>query len=523
MPFFDRNCQLRALAGLLVGAAGVGVVWLLISMSVIAASVGGGIGLGMSAWVVCMGAVMLGFAVALAAMAVRARERARRRKAALAGDDAAMARSRIALQPEAAPVISHEPLVLTWTPGWFDRPAVLRLRVMLTLLSTGLLVTLFALAVSVGLNDVVINAAVAGTCLAVSLVGLRITDFPRVATRGYRTPRRMTAIDEGIRWEPVLGRRQHMRWEDMRLLEVASFTEKDWRSREHRGRRYTLYARDAVIWWNEVAEPVSPPTGELAALLALIQTRTVLVPRTLDRALEPPRRTITAAELRTQTGAPWPPLPRAPDAGPTYALAIARRTSTWRARLTVGGIGLALCATGVLAVLWGVDQVHSLAWAQGLLRHAQWLNWVVAPLLVMFAGLLGAVMVIAALLPARSGPAYTVSADSRGLAQDHGVGGRIAIPWNEIASLRRVQMRNMGWYSVTSDQPGKHIGWPIDLPRHALPAPEPGVAPIGPDELAALVAERSGAGSLSKCEACKSPNLRYDAVRRPGLGRGPAP
>jgi hypothetical protein len=93
-------------------------------------------------------------------------------------------------------------------------------------------------------------------------------------------PHGVMTSDEGITSQPQVGRRRFIRWDDMRLLEVADSS-------------FSLYGRDATIQWYNTGPNNWVETGTTdeefsrrhQMLLALIAVRAGLVPRTFSKSL----------------------------------------------------------------------------------------------------------------------------------------------------------------------------------------------------------------------------------------------
>jgi hypothetical protein len=224
----------------------------------------------------------------------RARARFRRRLQALGGEQEALARAAISVDPAAAPDLTNEPLELSWrdTGAWLDKT-----------LMEGSLVVFFCLSmpgVESGIYAVTkkggfvapssltwfpAEAALylcwlsGGILIAFYLLALLFEGVLYFSGKSYR----LIARPDGLLSIPRLGKSRLLRWEELRLWEVT---------RQETTLRYRLYGAKTSLEWS--GPPALPPvwpslnkklTWRHQALLNLLASQTALVPRTLQKEL----------------------------------------------------------------------------------------------------------------------------------------------------------------------------------------------------------------------------------------------
>ncbi len=512
MPFFDRFWWLRAIGALLAGAAEAWVLWTIFASVTDLRVVSTQSALPVAVIVL----VLAGTTLALAVGAARGRDRTARRWAAIDGNQDAVPRSHIKIASDAAPDLATTPLIVSWPLGRLDHPLIVRIRVWAGIVGIALGTTLIAF-IFTPWFDAWLNTLAFRILVVVLLMVLSpfAGTWRRTLAQTYGSPRRMTLNAEGILWEPILGLQQFIRWHDARLLEVSSYkTRAGWTGLEMEKCRYTLYTPGLAVWWNDFGRRYRAPSADLAVLLATVTARTGLVPRTFDSELRVREHSL---QINTTGAFALPTAHVRFDADAAYELVLEQPAPTIRSSIIAGTIGAVLSAAGVLAVLWTLDRLRLFAMPPALLRYTGWLNAVVAFFLV-FGGLFGLILLVAALnwpLVRRRAPIRTVStirADATSLSERYTQGRipihliRVAgvsdnaepprIPWSEVAGISMVPLRRgHRLYAVTSEGDAGMIMWADRGSQSALPSstpPSAGARSITAEELAALVAERSG-------------------------------
>ncbi|HKS70244.1 MAG TPA: hypothetical protein VJQ45_07480 [Ktedonobacterales bacterium] len=221
----------------------------------------------------------------------QARSRMRSRQRAVDGDLEAIPLARITPQPQDAPDVATEPLVLAWRAlgprGGFARVYVLSylaFLILVPLVDLGLVV----LSLRLGLNTVAIG--IAGTIAAVLVI---VAVLARMMQHRVPTKRveRLVATSDGLLWQRTGARDKEIPWRDARLVEI-------WRPDKSYSLDfpcgYSLYGRTNSITWHIPAPwhatPEGMTTNELKArqfrLLDLIMAKTHLAPRTFVKSLQ---------------------------------------------------------------------------------------------------------------------------------------------------------------------------------------------------------------------------------------------
>lgn len=224
----------------------------------------------------------------------RARGRFCRRLRALGGDQEALAKAAIRVDPAAAPDLTSQPLELSWrdTGAWLDKT-----------LMEGSFVVSFCLSmpgVELGIRAVTKNGGLLasspitwfpaettlylcllsnGILIAFYLFALIFECILSVFGKSYR----LIASPDGLLYIPRVGKSRLLRWEKLHLWEVT---------RQGTTLLYRLYGAKMLLEWP--APPALPPVWPSLnekfawrhqALLNLLASRTSLVPRTLQKEL----------------------------------------------------------------------------------------------------------------------------------------------------------------------------------------------------------------------------------------------
>jgi hypothetical protein len=176
-----------------------------------------------------------------------------------------------------------------------------------------------------------------------------------------------------------------------------------------------------------------------------------------------------------------PPL----SSGAVYALSFALQWR-WRLALAVLGTLLLVNAVPVLLVV-APDSVRSLA-PNGLLPQVSGALGSALAFLLMLYGLTG----LALLLVAQDYASSTVRADAVGVTRRIGKAST-SLAWDDIERVSASSRRGrMSAYSVTGNLGRTIISWPAQSSALRALMPAPDAMPVTPEELAALVASRSG-------------------------------
>lgn len=489
MPFFDRFWWLRSFW---VAALAVALLWLfwlgIEDLQQPGGLDGGTVPLYLA---LCTGiGGLLGWAWG---QMIKARRRVRARTAAIAGDQDAVPLARYAVEASAAPDLTAAALVVAYPPSRWRTPRWIRLRIITGILGIPCVVGIFVLTLSPW--HPVLNAGIAALFGLVTVVGVpSLSELRGLFVLAYRSGRRLTASLEGIEWAPVLGRTRAMRWDEARLLEVSRYADGTTRtgSRVER-RRYTLYGATTTLWWNDLGAVYDKPSGDGARLLALVRARTGLVPRTFDQELrEATRRVRPGVRLpRARVPALALQLPAGETARaaaePERVYSLVTYATTNRARAITGGIGALLCLGGVAVVVWVLSLLQVVRAPTLAGGSIAFLNVVWAVLLGV-GGLLGCLLVVAAV---RKRGLVTIRADARGLSMA-GPESSVRLPWNEVASIVYMSARNRHTYVVRAWGATASVAWPAQVSPSVRVEAEPGTVAVTPDELAAVVAARSG-------------------------------
>lgn len=106
-------------------------------------------------------------------------------------------------------------------------------------------------------------------------------------------PSRIEADAEGLTWHSVWGLRRLIRWRDVRLLEIATYTARQ--NQNGPPRTYwlwTLYSERSSIRWQQPADVPGPATDSFTYVMRSVIAYTHLQPRTLDPGLLAPGETL---------------------------------------------------------------------------------------------------------------------------------------------------------------------------------------------------------------------------------------
>lgn len=230
---------------------------------------------------------------------LRARTRYRMRVAAMNGQPDAMPLVRPDIArgaPADAPDLRGAPLSLTWRATTIARIVTIPLFGFFVAVFLGIAGVLVYLLMMVATTPAVSSVWLGAQLLiygflvilcagCVSLAGLLVVFMSQL----FRV-QGITATDDGITYYPPYGRSRLLRWEDMRLLELAMPT----RNSSSNPNTYILHGVNAAAEWSEPTYKNAFATygatnDELErrqqALLDLIAARTGLQPRSCDREL----------------------------------------------------------------------------------------------------------------------------------------------------------------------------------------------------------------------------------------------
>ncbi len=232
-----------------------------------------------------------------------ARERYRRRRQAMQGDQEVMPRAAVAVNPQAAPRLSGEPLELLWRVTPFASRIMTTLYTLMILIFGLCAVLCWYLAYclvtntppigSAGLEPISLSDRMVGVTATVILGAMLlflVVFMIRLLPWERGRPYGVSASSDGLWYYPKGRRRRFVRWNEACLLEVSV-------ARGRRHRVYRLYGRHAVAEWWELPPSrwvslgmTSAEFGErYRAMLNLIVARTWLLPRTLDSKLVEPQ------------------------------------------------------------------------------------------------------------------------------------------------------------------------------------------------------------------------------------------
>lgn len=358
----------------------------------------------------------------------------------------------------------------------------------------------------------------------------------------------VSATSTGVDARTELGAQVHIAWHEMRLLEVEI-------ANARADRRFALYAPGKHIGWTEYTTglgaqyvPVDATATEMAlrhaALLSLIAARTGLFPRTLAKA--PARATkrssnvvavlvialivagITAADiLFPVTPFSWvnwasagslalatvflviaslrvalarntlpmhatPPSVGAPLLDGSRVVYSLRWRTSFRRRLSIGSIGLCLAINlipGPWALLLQYVRVFP-GFDTQVLPDSVFgpMGHYLLAFVLGVVGMAGLALVYAGVMVATT----CILADSNGLTASFGGRERL-MTWSSVQDISwGLGASGQFVYIVQGDVPTFQMSW-LAGPQvaNAMP-PNDGEIPIGPDELAALVAARIG-------------------------------
>jgi hypothetical protein len=261
--------------------------------------------------VLATGLLLLLTALVLAFMSVRARYRARMRRSVFRGMQDAIPMSRLTVHPEAAPDVATEPLVLEWIVSARTKLARGQLLVLhgLLLLATLVLSEAYLALVlreehPTGPSDVPRILTIAGMVLVAVLTVVLLGIIGRALPTLFGRPFGITASDGGIMAKTMFGSNRRLRWEDMRLLEVAT-------SRTPGGRQFFLQGGRVTISWSNVEAnsrdfrphgmTAEEMTVRVQAMLDLINARTGLAPRTFTKTLRAADTAASPVDSRVMT------------------------------------------------------------------------------------------------------------------------------------------------------------------------------------------------------------------------------
>lgn len=402
------------------------------------------------------------------------------------------------------------------------------------------------------LTEIVLR--VAGTLVAIGLGSILCVLGARVLPFLLGRPFGVSATTSGIDAQTELGTHIHMAWEEMRLLEVATAGNMSKRSFSlyAPGKRidWTEYTSGLGAEYVPVGATAIEMTLRQAALLSLIAARTRLAPRTLVKTFESkpsparqPKRSSNAAALlvfalimagitaadflfpvtpftwvnwlsagslalvtlslivasvRTALARSTLPLHATPPSvgapsleAPEVAYLLTWKTPLLR-RLLTTALGLCL-AVNVVPGAWVLLQQLALALPG---YHPQLLSddpftfmgrYMLAFVLGAF-GIAGLGVAYAGTMGATS----HIRADKDGLTTAFARRERL-MPWSSVQDISwGAGRRGRFAYLVKSDVPTFLISWFADPQTADTTPPSDGAMPIGPDELAALVAAHTG-------------------------------
>ncbi len=401
-------------------------------------------------------------------------------------------------------------------------------------------------------TEIILRVAVALVCSGI--VAVICVLGARIAPHLFGRPFGVSATTSGIDAHTEFGSHIHIAWEEMRLLEVATggTTVKRSFSLYAPGKRigWAEYTSGLGAEYVPVGASGTEMTLRQAALLSLIAARTGLVPRTLAKALESkpaparqPKRAsnaaallvfalivagITAADILipvtpftwvnwlsagslalvtlslivaslrttlTRSALPahaTPPSVGAPSLEAPGVVYLLAWKAPLRRRLLMGALGVCL-AVNVVPGVWVLLQQIAIALPG---YHPQILSdgpftfmgrYMLAFVLGAF-GIVGLVFVYMSTM----GATTRIRADKNGLTMRVARNARL-MPWSSVQDISWGAGRGGRYsYIVKSDVPTFPIYWFSDSQATDTTAPSDGAIPIGPDELAALVAARTG-------------------------------
>jgi hypothetical protein len=539
MPQWDRWWPLGLAGGVALLAAGATLgLWYLASLFAVP-----GLPLpashdnsGLVLYICLLGAMWL------LSRSLAARRRVHARRAALAGDVTVMWPSIIQADAAQRPDVSELPITLAWRPrpkrrgwgGWLllaliVSTVVIAIPVVLALLApwpwtiaipsiTDLLEGLFF----------IVLFFAQWICLVVGAIGAWVA-FAKAVSAPLGPVYGVRADDDGIRTLHLLGEGPLLHWSDVRLFEVSGSA---------RRRVFSVYAADAMIWWQSVTVPDLANTAPEMdrrdrqwRLLALAVARLGQQPVTCTPALireAPPGRLARRYRLRAYSISLGLPLVLFVVAAASLVLPLSPLAwLNWYAALSTALMGVAIMWATRMALWVSPRLPYALPAAPALPAE---------PLTFTFSRttsnrfrdigigvlcLLNVIPVAVASfnLPASPAQAYRVQVvdtaliivlviglialinglgsgrthlkiQRDGLATTHGY----KATWLEWGAIVRLQLEMLGGRPlqfIATGRDGETIGWPArDVVWRVAGRGQP---PLSPDELAALVAARSGA------------------------------
>ncbi|MGZ6375513.1 MAG: hypothetical protein ACXWPI_12430 [Ktedonobacterales bacterium] len=431
--------------------------------------------------------VLLVFAFFLMVRIGPARNRLGRRHAAIASNQDAIppAYGAEILAETALPSI---PFTVTFPLTRWDQSAFARLRVILNLPLFAIALVLTFLLESQGNRTLplVIGSVVLYVLGAITHLWPTIITRPYIRT--YHTPRHILADTMGIRWQPIVGPERAIRWDEMRLLEVASFNATPFTSNQTiERRRYTLYTQNSAVWWVDPGNLHLPPSGPYAQLLALIKVRTGLEPRTFDS-----EDLFATAPLRVAVEPPA----AAPLLVDDAAYLLAFPLPTWRGRIIAGLFGIVLTTLAVLAGVWTLSLFGVFVLPPFLHIATSWLHATPA-FFLLIGGIIGLPLLIGAL---RATPTRSLRRKGGIRADDIGIShypSRKGTPiaWSEITDIQCETLGRTRMFIVRSAVDDIKIMWseiPVNRVVSARLITALGFTPISSDELVSLVMHMTG-------------------------------
>lgn len=482
MPFLNRYWWLRIPhAVALVGLALASVAFLLLTLSQAPDD-----WLSVLAWLGLISLALVSVALWTVVRLWAARDKTLRRKVAIAGDQEAIPLAgSIGMRADATQAVSS--LSMTFPLTLWDRPALALLRVFASLPLFGVIgVLLVVFRLEDGMNwPWQFWAFIALLIIATS--GRWMNTVARAIERTYHMPRSLVADTVGIRWQPIVGCERMMRWDEMRLLEVAGFDPALVGSDLHaKRRRYTLYTRNAAIWWSEPGGLFAAPQGHYAQLLALINARTALEPRTFNDELRTPDVRYAVARV--------PESASASEDDTAYLLS--SPLPSRHGRVIAAFFGLLLSALATIAVVWllarfGFVTLPHIVQVAILCVHG------ISAFFMLAGGMIGVPLLVGAI---RATPAQRlsrlggISADATGLSTYPPTTGSM-IAWSDVASIQVGAIWPAKFYIVRSAVDDTSILWAKKRTERYAPAmlvTALGFTPISSDELVALVMRRTG-------------------------------
>jgi hypothetical protein len=534
MPQWDRWWPLGVAGGLVLLAAAVpfGLLYLALLAGLPGtppASAAGVNGFAILFWCAPAGGWLL-------SISRRARQRARACRLAMRGDQSAMALSYISATVLRLPETGDLPVTLAWRHratarewGWWlmlalGSSTVVALFIGLQVVFPGDLWSMFVVSAYNTLAEVVTNLLAFAGLMLVTVVAW--AGVIQTASDPLGPPYAVRADDTGIRALHALGEGPLMRWSDVRLFEVSN--QYGLPTRE----MFCLYTSDKAVWWvdtedleNESAAAEVDRLDCQRRLLAMIVERTGMEPRTCTPALmrelstrhsrwwvHPIRYVLPLALFLISIASLVLPLTpivalnayaaatialvgavivwggrqgREPPAAVPYALTavpalpeelvVVVYGDAFRRRLQFAGIGLIFLLDAVPAV----SAFSNVPAAPTPAFRVQFIAWSLTALAI-----IGLVVFAIGVLSNRT----RLYIESTGLLESE---GRTStwLAWDDIVDLS-VKMSQGGPASFTAlRRDGKSITWPARNVIWKGSGRTP--APISPDELAAIVAERS--------------------------------